>query len=72
MPDQSESPTEYVRITIDLERDLLDWIDGLCKQTGFRSRGLIISQLIRELIDDPDKEIEISPSVSDGQASQHP
>lgn len=72
MPDQSESTTEYVRITIDLERDLLDWIDGLCKQTGFRSRGLIISQLIRELIDDLDKETEISPSVSDGQASQHP
>lgn len=72
MSDQSEAPSECVSITIDLDRDLLDWIDGLCKETGFRSRGLIISKLIRQLIDDLDEETEISSSVSDGQASQHP
>jgi metal-responsive CopG/Arc/MetJ family transcriptional regulator len=72
MSDQPESLSEYVSITIDLERDLLDWIDGLCKETGFRSRGLIISKLIRQLIDDLDEEIEVSSSVSDGQASQCP
>jgi metal-responsive CopG/Arc/MetJ family transcriptional regulator len=66
MADQPESSSDYVRITIDLERNLLDWIDGLCLETRFKSRGLIISELIYELIGDLERESESSPSVSDG------
>jgi metal-responsive CopG/Arc/MetJ family transcriptional regulator len=39
-----------VQVTLELPRDLVDWIDGLKGQLGFRSRGVIVSQLIRELI----------------------
>ena len=64
--DQSGASSEYVRITIDLEKNLLDWIDGLCLSAGFKSRGLIISELIYELVGDLDREGGSSPSVSDG------
>jgi metal-responsive CopG/Arc/MetJ family transcriptional regulator len=47
--DQS-SEQEMVQVTLELPRDLVDWIDGLKGQLGFRSRGVIVSQLIRELI----------------------
>jgi metal-responsive CopG/Arc/MetJ family transcriptional regulator len=66
MTDQPESSSEYVRVTIDLEKNLLDWIDGLCLETGLKSRGLIISELIYELVGDLERESESSPSVSDG------
>jgi metal-responsive CopG/Arc/MetJ family transcriptional regulator len=65
MADQPESSSEHVRITIDLEKNLLGWIDGLCLETGFKSRGLIISELIYELIGDLERASESSPSVSD-------
>jgi len=64
--DQSGSSTEYVCITIDLEKNLVDWIDGLCLATGFKSRGLIISELIYELVGDLERESATSPSLSDG------
>ena len=64
--DQSGSSTKYVRITIDLEKNLLDWIDGLCLEAGFKSRGLIISELIYELVGDLERESATSPAVSDG------
>ncbi len=66
MADQPGSSTEYVRITIDLEKNLLDWIDGLCLKTGLRSRGLLISKLIYELAGDLERESGSSPCVSDG------
>jgi metal-responsive CopG/Arc/MetJ family transcriptional regulator len=37
-------------VTLELPRDVVDWIDGLKAQMGFRSRGLIVTQLLRELI----------------------
>jgi metal-responsive CopG/Arc/MetJ family transcriptional regulator len=50
--ESSEQPSqqEMVQVTLELPRDLVDWIDGLKAQLGFRSRGVIVSQLIRELI----------------------
>ena len=53
--DQS-SEQEMVRLTLELPRDLVDWIDGLRIQMGFRSRGLIVAQLLRELVLSLDEE----------------
>ena len=41
---------EKVLVTLELPRDVVDWIDGLKAQMGFRNRGLIVAQLLRELI----------------------
>ena len=49
-----ESGSEKRRITLELSEELLDWIDGLKSQMGFRNRGLIVEQLLRELVPDLD------------------
>jgi hypothetical protein len=41
---------EMVMVTLELPRDLVDWVDGLKAQMGFRNRGVIVAQLLRELI----------------------
>ena len=46
---------EMVIVTLELPRDLVDWIDGLKDQMGFRNRGVIVAQLIRELLPSPDE-----------------
>jgi len=50
------SQQEMVLVTLELPRDLVDWIDGLKAQMGFRSRGVIVAQLIRELVPELDEE----------------
>ena len=40
---------ERVRVTIELSRETLAWIDELRVQLGFRNRGIIIEQLLLEL-----------------------
>jgi metal-responsive CopG/Arc/MetJ family transcriptional regulator len=45
---------EMVMVTLELPRDLVDWIDALKVQMGFRSRGFVVAQLIRELIPEPE------------------
>jgi hypothetical protein len=47
---EQTNPQEKVLVTLELPRDVVDWIDGLKAQMGFRSRGLIVAQLLRELI----------------------
>jgi metal-responsive CopG/Arc/MetJ family transcriptional regulator len=47
---EQSSQQEMVLVTLELPRDLVDWIDGLKGQLGFRSRGVIVAQLIRELV----------------------
>jgi len=47
-----ESGSDKRRITLELSGDLLRWIDGLKSQMGFRNRGLIVEQLLRELVPD--------------------
>lgn len=54
----AESGSDKRRITLELSEELLTWIDGLKSQLGFRNRGAIVEQLLRELIpqqstDDP-------------------
>ena len=40
---------ERVRVTIELSRETLAWIDELRVQLGFHNRGIIIEQLLLEL-----------------------
>ena len=47
---------EMLRLTMELPRDLVDWIDGLRIQMGFRNRGLIVAALMRELMPQPEAE----------------
>ena len=54
---------EMVMVTLELPRDLVDWIDGLKAQMGFRNRGVIVTQLIRELVCELDEENE-APKTS--------
>jgi metal-responsive CopG/Arc/MetJ family transcriptional regulator len=46
---------EMVLVMLELPRDLVDWIDGLKAQMGFRNRGVIVAQLIRELLPSPEE-----------------
>jgi metal-responsive CopG/Arc/MetJ family transcriptional regulator len=64
--ESSEQPSqqEMVQVTLELPRDLVDWIDGLKAQLGFRSRGLIVAQLIRELV------AELEPESTDEDTTQ--
>ena len=61
-----ESGSDKRRITLELSEDLLRWIDGLKSQMGFRNRGLIVEQLLRELVPDLDDEAEAQQDVSAG------
>jgi metal-responsive CopG/Arc/MetJ family transcriptional regulator len=54
---------EMVMVMLELPRDLVDWIDGLKAQMGFRNRGVIVAQLIRELVSELDEENE-APTTS--------
>ncbi len=49
-PNEQTNQQEMVMVTLELPRDLVDWIDGLKTQMGFRNRGVVVSQLIRELL----------------------
>lgn len=61
-----ESGSDKRRITLELSEDLLRWIDGLKSQMGFRNRGLIVEQLLRELVPDLDDEAEAQQDASAG------
>ena len=60
-----ESGSDKRRITLELSADLLGWIDGLKSQMGFRSRGLIVEQLLRELVPDLDDRSSPGDETSD-------
>ena len=61
-----ESGSEKRRITLELSEDLLGWIDGLKSQMGFRNRGLIVEQLLRELV--PELDDDDAGSLDDAAA----
>jgi hypothetical protein len=65
-----ESGSDKRRITLELSEDLLGWIDSLKSQMGFRSRGLMVEQLLRELVPDLDVEAEASADASAGVVAQ--
>ena len=47
---EQTNPQEKLLVTLELPRDVVDWIDGLKAQMGFRNRGIIVAELLRELI----------------------
>ena len=63
-----ESGSDKRRITLELSNDLLGWIDGLKSQMGFRNRGLIVEQLLRELVPDLDEPSSPDDAASDPDA----
>ena len=61
----ADSGSDKRRITLELSEDLLSWIDSLKSQMGFRNRGLIVDQLLRELLpqqDDADSDSLVNES----------
>lgn len=63
----AESGSDKRRITLELSEELLTWIDGLKSQLGFRNRGAIVEQLLRELI--PQQSAE-EPSSDSGASEE--
>jgi hypothetical protein len=55
MKNQSKGREEKVLLTLELPIDLVEWIDGIKSQLGVHSRGLVITELLRELQPDEDK-----------------
>lgn len=49
MEKQREEREEKVLLTLELPADLVRWIDELKTQLGIHSRGLVITELLREL-----------------------
>ena len=41
--------TEQVKIELLLDKDLVDWVDHLKSQLGFRHRDVVVNQLLREI-----------------------
>lgn len=40
---------ELVRVSLEMPRDVLAWIDGLNAQLGLQSRGATITRLLQEI-----------------------
>ncbi len=49
MEKHREEQEEKVRLNLELPTDLVRWIDELKTQLGIHSRGLVITELLREL-----------------------
>ena len=58
--DQQTTQQEKVLVTLELPRDVVHWIDELKTQLGFRGRGVIVAQLLRELFSDVVDENDLS------------
>ena len=63
----AESGSDKRRITLELSEELLTWIDGLKSQLGFRNRGAIVEQLLRELIPQQSADAPTSDRSSDAE-----
>jgi hypothetical protein len=65
----AESGSDSRRITLELSADLLVWLDALKSQMGFRSRGPLVEQLLRELLPQ-DQADEPNPAQADRVSSE--
>jgi len=68
----TESGSDKRRITLELSEDLLRWIDGLKSQMGYRSRGPMVEQLLRELLPDLEDAEQADPSATTAQVAASP
>jgi len=41
--------SEQVKVEFLLDKDLLDWIDGLKSQLGIKHRDAVVNRLLREI-----------------------
>ena len=41
--------SEQVKVELLLDKDLVDWVDHLKSQLGFRHRDVVVNQLLREI-----------------------
>ena len=64
------SSSDKRRINLELSEELLNQLDGMKAQMGFRNRGLLVEQLLRELLLSDDKSDEASCS-SDEAVGNH-
>jgi metal-responsive CopG/Arc/MetJ family transcriptional regulator len=49
--DHDAEPPAPTRITLELDANLVGWLDGMKNQMGLSSRGSVIHTLLRELAD---------------------
>ena len=47
---------------MDLDSEVVDWLDALSKHLGIRSRGVLVSNLLRELMHDGSVDAPVSDS----------
>ena len=52
---------EHVRLELSLDKDVVEWIDILKKQLGFRNRDVIVNRLLREI---RGEEAEADPEIT--------
>ena len=41
--------SEQIKVEFLLDKDLVEWIDSLKSQLGFRHRDVVVNQLLREI-----------------------
>ena len=50
--------SEQVKVELLLDKDLVDWVDNIKSQLGFRHRDVVVNRLLREIRgEEPDPEI---------------
>ena len=62
--DDQQTGEQMVRLTLDLPVSVLIWIDGIKTEMGLRSRGVVVSELLKELAFGTDDEA-VDASASD-------
>jgi len=53
--------SDQVKVELLLDKDLVEWIDILKKQLGFRHRDVIVNRLLREI---RGEEAEADPEIT--------
>jgi hypothetical protein len=61
----AESGSDKRRITLELSEELLGLIDGMKSQMGFRSRGPMVEQLLREVLAETDEQQVSAETATD-------
>ena len=65
----AESGSDKRRITLELSEELLGLIDGMKSQMGFRSRGPMVEQLLREVLNENEEQDVAEVGAADDEDS---
>ena len=52
MDEEVSGSSDLVSVTLYLDSRVVHWLDGLAKHLGIRSRGALVSHLLRDLMGD--------------------